>query len=103
MSAQPVASPHPDTPSKADWLSHVDAAAYLGLDPRVLYDYRYRGPGGTRSPPWTKRGKRVYYLRSDLDAWLVALSELQQTRSRARNPRCQKLVDERIARGASDG
>lgn len=42
-----------------------DAAHLLGLSPRTLEDWRYRGGG----PAYRKFGKSVRYLRSDLIAF----------------------------------
>ena len=43
-----------------------NAALYLGLSVKSLASYRGKGKNG---PPFIKRGK-VFYYRSDLDAWL---------------------------------
>ena len=42
-----------------------EAAEYLRLSPRTLERYRVTGEG----PNFLKLGRRVFYRRSDLDAW----------------------------------
>ena len=45
-----------------------DAAAFLGLSPRTLDRYRVSGDG----PAFHKFGRRVRYLRADIEAWARA-------------------------------
>ncbi|MCP3680579.1 MAG: helix-turn-helix domain-containing protein [Gammaproteobacteria bacterium] len=49
-----------------------DAARYIGMSVSFLRKDRMEGfiPGRTPGPRWAKIGKRVIYLREDLDAWL---------------------------------
>ena len=54
-------------------LDAESAAAYLSLSAKTLANYRCRGIG----PRFIKRG-RIFYRRSDLDAWL-ADGECQST------------------------
>ena len=54
-------------------LDSESAAAYLDLSAKTLANYRCRGVG----PRFLKRG-RIFYRRSDLDAWL-AEGECQST------------------------
>jgi predicted DNA-binding transcriptional regulator AlpA len=54
-------------------LSNNEAAAYLGLSHRTLPGLRRRGDG----PPYVKLGgRKVGYLKSDLDAWLESRRRL---------------------------
>jgi predicted DNA-binding transcriptional regulator AlpA len=54
-------------------LSNNEAAAYLGLSNRTLPGLRRRGGG----PPYIKLGgRRVGYLKHDLDAWLESRRRL---------------------------
>lgn len=48
-------------------LSARDAAKYLGLAPKTLAMWRWKGVGG---PPFLKHGSKVVYRRSDLAAFL---------------------------------
>ncbi len=59
-----------DTPAApADtWLTRKEAAAYLKLGESTLAKMFIAGT----SPPAVKIGKSVRYLRSDLDAWMLA-------------------------------
>jgi excisionase family DNA binding protein len=47
-------------------LSNTDAAAYLGISPKTLNDWRSAG----RGPDYLKIGTLVRYRQSDLDAYL---------------------------------
>ena len=49
----------------SEYLSPAQAAAFLGRSVKTLANYRHKGTG----PAYRKRG-RIYYLRSDLIAWL---------------------------------
>lgn len=48
------------------------AASYIGMSVSFLRKDRMSGdlPGRTAGPAWGKIGKRVVYLRDDLDKWL---------------------------------
>lgn len=60
-------TPHPLTP--ADYLiDSMAAAAYLGVSPWTLADFRLKGIG----PNYIKVGRCVRYRRSDIEAWLVS-------------------------------
>jgi len=53
-----------------DWKDKLDteeAAEYLGLAPETLATWRCRK---TQEIPFYKLGRRVKYLKADLDAWL---------------------------------
>jgi hypothetical protein len=52
----------------ADFLTADDAAAELKICERTLNRWRSLGEG----PPVTKIGRRVYYRRRTLRAWLCA-------------------------------
>ncbi len=43
-----------------------NAAKYVNRAPKTLAMWRMRGIG----PPWTKCGGRIFYFKSDLDAFL---------------------------------
>ncbi|MCP3680654.1 MAG: helix-turn-helix domain-containing protein [Gammaproteobacteria bacterium] len=49
-----------------------DAARYIGMSVSFLRKGRMEGmiPGRTPGPRWAKIGKRIIYLREDLDTWL---------------------------------
>jgi predicted DNA-binding transcriptional regulator AlpA len=55
-------------------LDEVEAAAYTGLSESSLRKGRMNGKraGYVEPPPYLKLGRRVGYLRSDLDAWLLS-------------------------------
>ncbi len=60
-----------DTPSNADaLLTNEQAAAMLGLTPDSLR--AYRAPTKARGPRFVKLRNRVYYRRSDVEAYLAA-------------------------------
>ncbi|MBB1249134.1 helix-turn-helix domain-containing protein [Rhizobium sp. G21] len=46
-----------------------DAAKYLGVAPKTLAMWRWKGTGG---PPFQKHGSKVVYRRSDLTSFLQA-------------------------------
>ena len=52
--------------------SSKEAANYIGMSDSYLRVDRSQGPGENRTPgpPYTRKGRRVIYLREDLDAWL---------------------------------
>jgi excisionase family DNA binding protein len=49
-----------------DWLFDKDAAEYIGVATSTLAKWRITGEG----PKYARVGKRVLYLREDLDAWM---------------------------------
>jgi len=55
-------------------LNEKAAAQYIGMSVSFLQKDRMNGelPGRTPGPRYAKLGKRVVYLREDLDAWLQA-------------------------------
>ncbi len=55
-------------------LNEKEAAQYIGMSVSYLQKDRMNGelPGRTLGPRYAKLGKRVVYLREDLDAWLQA-------------------------------
>lgn len=55
-------------------LNEKDAARYIGMSVSYLQKDRMNGPlmGRTPGPRYAKVGKRVVYLREELDAWLSA-------------------------------
>jgi predicted DNA-binding transcriptional regulator AlpA len=55
-------------------LTHSEAAAYLGLSPRTLYNKNNSGKGPRR----TRRFGRVVYLVVDLDAFKRSVSTVRE-------------------------
>ena len=55
-------------------LNEKAAAQYIGMSVSYLQKDRMNGelPGRTPGPRYAKLGKRIVYLREDLDAWLQA-------------------------------
>ena len=53
---------------KGRWLTTPEAAAYLRITPKTLTNWIMAG----RAPARYKIGKCNYYLRADLDAFLIA-------------------------------
>lgn len=66
------ATVEPQTPPDARGLNEVEASVYLGVSRSSLRQGRMDGERQNRmpSPPFVKAGRRVIYLRDDLDAWL---------------------------------
>lgn len=60
---------HPQARQHAahEYLSMVEAAQYLQIPQSTLYQFC-----ATRRLPYVKRGKRNYFLRADLDAFMAA-------------------------------
>lgn len=52
-----------------DSMTTAEVAKYAGIPEPSLRWFRHVGQGGPRS---FKLGRRVLYLRSDVDAWLLA-------------------------------
>ena len=50
--------------------NQASAAAYLGLKPTTLQDWRSRG---TVQLPFVKIGSRVFYRQADLDSFLESI------------------------------
>ena len=53
-------------------LSEQEAAAHIKMTPSYLQRDRCEGVTGNRTPgpPFYRIGRRIFYKRSDLDAWL---------------------------------
>lgn len=49
------------------YLTEAQVAEILGISPRTLQAWRYRGG---HTPAFVKLGRTVRYRRSDLDAWI---------------------------------
>ena len=45
-----------------------NASKYLGISKKTLS--QWRSDGGSKSPPYIKKG-RVFYYKEDLDSWLL--------------------------------
>ena len=53
-----------------EWLTSDEAAVFIGVTPGTLQVWRCnRVP---HQPPYYKVGRKVQYLRADLDEWLKA-------------------------------
>lgn len=61
------------TPSNEEWITAAEAAEMLGLTDDTLR--AYRAPSKMRSPPFVRRVGRVYYRRSDVEAFLSSRKE----------------------------
>lgn len=59
--AAPQSRPH----AAHEYLNMAEASKYLQLPQNTLYAYCHE-----RRIPYTKRGKRNFFLRADLDLWL---------------------------------
>jgi Helix-turn-helix domain len=56
-------------PSREPLMDEGGAAAYLGLTPRAMQAYRYRGDG----PEFIRlSGRAIRYALTDLDAWVAS-------------------------------
>ncbi len=55
-------------------LSEAEAANYIGMSQSFLRQARMDGKrlNRTPGPPFTKIGRKVLYLKDDLDGWLEA-------------------------------
>jgi len=69
----PTASPTPAA------LTTPQAAAYLGLQPATLEQWRWNG----RGPRFAKIGRSVRYRQADLDAFLEARVFMSTTEAQA--------------------
>ncbi len=66
MSAATARAVTPDQ-RRADVLWSVkDAAAYLRVPPKTLYEWRYKGDG----PPSHRIGRYVRYVPAEVHAWV---------------------------------
>ena len=61
-------------PAPRRGLSEAEAANYIGMSRSFLRQARMDGRrlNRTPGPPFTKIGRKVLYLRDDLDTWLEA-------------------------------
>ncbi len=59
----------PDTPIEPRGLNTAAAARYLGLSTSFLEKARLNQTT-TQGPPFRRKGKRILYLRNELDAYL---------------------------------
>lgn len=59
----------PDVPGVAtDYMTTMEAAAYIKMSRQFLEGARYKGDGS--GPPYIKIGRAVRYRRPALDAWM---------------------------------
>ena len=67
-----TATDRPPIPRRG--LSEVEAANYIGMSQSFLRQARMNGKrlNRTPGPPFTKIGRKVLYLKDDLDGWLEA-------------------------------
>jgi excisionase family DNA binding protein len=56
-------------------VSLAEVAAYLGLPPATLHQWRYRGVG----PVGYRVGRHVRYRMSEVDRWLEAQADRQSS------------------------
>ena len=63
-----------------DWISRHDLAISLGVSEDTLWRWDRRRTG----PQSIKLGRRVYYRRSTVRAWLEAREQARKTPSRGR-------------------
>ncbi len=59
----------PETPIEPRGLNTAAAARYLGLSTSFLEKARLKNPK-TPGPNFRRKGKRILYLRNELDAYL---------------------------------
>jgi hypothetical protein len=57
----------PEAPPLNPWLTTGETAAHTKLSESLLEKARCNGSG----PPYSKKGKSVRYLKSDVDAWMA--------------------------------
>ena len=64
-------------------LTETQAAEYIGMSKSYLQKDRTEGSlaGRTPGPRWLKAGKRIIYLKDDLDRWLESLYADKQEKS----------------------
>jgi predicted DNA-binding transcriptional regulator AlpA len=58
----------PEARALNPWLTTGEAAEHTKLSESLLEKARCNGSG----PPYSKKGKSVRYLKSDVDAWMAA-------------------------------
>lgn len=73
--SNPTAADNPPTPKpqvERRGYSEEEASHYLGLSRASLRQGRMEGKRGNRlpPPPFVKLGRKILYLRDDLDRWL---------------------------------
>ncbi len=61
-------------PATLERFTRTEAAAYLGVLPQTLAVWASRG---RYNLPFVKVGRKVFYLRKDLDAWLESRTVTQ--------------------------
>ncbi len=54
-------------PTTRDVMDEKQAASYIGQKPGTLRQWRTNGKG----PAYHKKGRRVFYKKIDLDAWMA--------------------------------
>jgi hypothetical protein len=70
VQAKPANAMNESRPDRPDFLTNVEAAAFLRLSPRTLEKQRVLGGG----PRFHKFGRRVLYSVRDLESWAHARS-----------------------------
>ena len=78
------ASPVVSTPSaSSEILTVAEAAALLKVPPSSIYEWtRFRGTQRSATLPHRKIGKYLRFLRSEIDAWIVGLPQVANSRKR---------------------
>ena len=66
MTTATTTGPRP-TSETALW-SVPDAAAYLRVPPKTLYEWRYKGDG----PPSHRIGRYIRYVPAEVHAWVTS-------------------------------
>lgn len=64
---EPTSTTTTDTPATIGLMTDAQTAAYLGLSPRTLVNWRARKKG---PKPALRIGRAVYYRLADVNAWL---------------------------------
>jgi Helix-turn-helix domain len=82
--------PDPDGPTlpglASPFLTVADAASYLHLRPATLNNWRSEGTG----PAFHKLGRRTFYTRVDLDAWVASCRRRSTTEHRVQESLTEK-------------
>lgn len=64
---RPPTVPNPRSEASSLW-SVTEAAAYLRVPPKTLYEWRYKGDG----PPSHRIGRYVRYIPGEVRSWVAS-------------------------------